>query len=302
MKKIGLYTFIIRPSYQPVLRRRQDGSTRNQHKTMTAIADASPPAPWERRLPTLIFSGRFAAHDDCARHTHATPEIVLVTEGACRIEVGGRWLDGSEGTLFILPAYIPQYQRTLRFTRTSYFGFRADPNLFDTTARTLQVGADDLATRLTEEICGVQRVDAIVAGGLLLALLGHLGIAEARYAREKRLHPGLAAAIAYVESHLEQPLRIAALADHACVSPSHLTALFRRQFGCGPHQYQQRLRMEHASRLLTDPHRTIGDIAFACGYDDPNYFARLFRRHHGLSPQEWRRSGTYSVAGYSPHA
>jgi len=50
-------------------------------------------------------------------------------------------------------------------------------------------------------------------------------------------------------------------------------------------------RLDHASELLADAETqdlTVGEIAFRCGFLDPGYFARLFRKRFGMSPRDWR--------------
>ncbi|MBB5984654.1 helix-turn-helix domain-containing protein [Sphingobium lignivorans] len=50
-------------------------------------------------------------------------------------------------------------------------------------------------------------------------------------------------------------------------------------------------RLDRASNLLADPRAgglSLGDIAFRCGFLDPGYFARLFRKRFGMTPKDWR--------------
>lgn len=52
-----------------------------------------------------------------------------------------------------------------------------------------------------------------------------------------------------------------------------------------------RVRLDHAAQRLADPglmRLPIGEIAWQCGFSDAGYFARLFRRRHGMSPRDWR--------------
>ena len=88
---------------------------------------------------------------------------------------------------------------------------------------------------------------------------------------------------------MEQPIDVPALAAQSHVSTSHLTALFRRKFRCGPLRYHQNLRMSLARRLLLNPYLSIGEIAQNCGYEDVNYFVRLFRKRHEVPPAKWRQ-------------
>jgi AraC-like DNA-binding protein len=250
-------------------------------------AAEAPVAP----LPAVEYAGRFAGTTDCPYHTHAGHELVLVTEGACRIRVGRQRLDGRPGTLFVLAAGVPQYQETFGFTRTSYVIFQAARHACDPASRTLTPG-DAMVERWLEDLCDLfqspRPVPPTLAGALLLAILERVRQIERQASID--LHPGVARALSLLESGFDRPLSMAALSAHACVSASHLTALFRAEFGCGPMAYLQRLRLGQAQKLLRDPYRSVAEIARACGYDDPNYFARLFRRRVGVAPGVWRNT------------
>jgi len=50
------------------------------------------------------------------------------------------------------------------------------------------------------------------------------------------------------------------------------------------------MRMERARTLLRETRETIASISSSCGFNDPNYFTKAFRRHHACSPQTYRTS------------
>ena len=53
--------------------------------------------------------------------------------------------------------------------------------------------------------------------------------------------------------------------------------------------YLQRLRIETAKSLLSASRKSIKTISYEVGYDDASFFARLFRQHTGLSPNQYRQ-------------
>jgi AraC-like DNA-binding protein len=73
------------------------------------------------------------------------------------------------------------------------------------------------------------------------------------------------------------------------LSESHLSSLFRKYIGDAPIKYQQKQRMRLACRYLLDPYLTVGQAAKQCGYEDINFFIRIFRKNYNLSPGKWRK-------------
>lgn len=72
-------------------------------------------------------------------------------------------------------------------------------------------------------------------------------------------------------------------------SPSYLTKIFCQVYGCTPSKYLITLRMSHAQRLLVhEPGLSVKQIGEMCGYHDQGYFSRIFKKHTGKSPLEFR--------------
>jgi transcriptional regulator GlxA family with amidase domain len=108
-------------------------------------------------------------------------------------------------------------------------------------------------------------------------------------------HLAIDRAAAYARAHLEAPLDVASLAAVAGLSRAHFVRLFRRFEGVAPSEFVLRERMNRATRLLVKGQLSIKEIADACGFEDPNYFAKVFRRTYAISPSEFRTTGMYST-------
>ena len=74
------------------------------------------------------------------------------------------------------------------------------------------------------------------------------------------------------------------------MSYAHQCRLFKRQYGIAPVQYVAELRMTRIKAMLRDTSLGISQIAEMEGYENLGYFSRLFRRHSGMSPSEYRKS------------
>lgn len=97
-------------------------------------------------------------------------------------------------------------------------------------------------------------------------------------------------ATVYLDSQLTKPIKVPEVARIVGLSTSHLAALFRQVHGVSVLEYHSRQRMALARDLLDSTDLPIADVASRCGFEDPFYFSRQFRKYHSMSPSEYRRS------------
>lgn len=96
-------------------------------------------------------------------------------------------------------------------------------------------------------------------------------------------------AVEHLRANITTHTSVSALASTAGLSESHFAKLFRQRMGVPIHTYQTQLRMARARELLGTTDRSVAEISAACGFDDPWYFSRQFRKVHGLSPSSYRK-------------
>ena len=99
----------------------------------------------------------------------------------------------------------------------------------------------------------------------------------------------LAAALRHAQAHLDQPLRIPALAARAGLSAFQFDQRVRALYGHSAGQYLTRLRMDRARERLARTAAPIREVALDCGYSDQAAFTRQFRRIVGLTPMQYRK-------------
>jgi AraC family transcriptional regulator len=102
---------------------------------------------------------------------------------------------------------------------------------------------------------------------------------------------------AYVAAHLHATIRAVDLAKVAQVGPFRLTRVFKENFGCTPHQYVIRMRVERAQKLLAMSGDPLAQIATECGFAGQSHLSHLFYRIVGERPGAWRR--TWATTGLS---
>ncbi len=104
-----------------------------------------------------------------------------------------------------------------------------------------------------------------------------------------RRSPGVAKALHYIHSHIEDRFDIGTLARAAGMSVSALHHRFKAATELSPVQYVKRVRLDRARQLMLDDGAQAAEAALRVGYESPSQFSREFKRTFGLPPGEYRR-------------
>ncbi|OGV34754.1 MAG: hypothetical protein A2020_09525 [Lentisphaerae bacterium GWF2_45_14] len=108
----------------------------------------------------------------------------------------------------------------------------------------------------------------------------------------------LSPAMTYINSHYDASISVGRLASMCAVSSSRFHRLFQNAFNVSPLEYQIRLRMKEAQKLLLFSDLNIAEIASKTGYPDQFHFSRTFKSRCGESPLKYRTSsekGRYTL-------
>ncbi len=93
----------------------------------------------------------------------------------------------------------------------------------------------------------------------------------------------------YIKQHYMEHLSLSDLAEMFFVEPSYLSRKFSQKYNETITAFITRCRMDQAKQLMKDKGNKLEVISFKVGYDDYNYFSRVFRRFEGTSPTEYRK-------------
>ncbi|MFJ8076970.1 GlxA family transcriptional regulator [Streptomyces sp. NPDC096176] len=148
----------------------------------------------------------------------------------------------------------------------------------------------DLALALVEEDLG-RDVALTVARHLVVFLRrpGNQAQFSAQLAAQTASREPLREVQHWVTQHPEADLSVDALADRAGLSPRHFARAFHTETGTTPGRYVERVRLEHARRLLEDTPDGVTKISRACGYGTSEAMRRAFVKALGVAPAEYRR-------------
>ena len=78
-------------------------------------------------------------------------------------------------------------------------------------------------------------------------------------------------------------------ADHAIVEFSIFIRLFSEAYNTPPQKYLTAIRMRHACSMLKSSDMNVTEISVQCGFNDPNYFSRIFKKNMGITPLQYRK-------------
>lgn len=95
--------------------------------------------------------------------------------------------------------------------------------------------------------------------------------------------------ISYIDENYTQRIKISELAQMETMCLTAYNKHFKVQMGVTPSKYIIALRMQMAKELLETSSLSIKEISSMCGYDNFNFFARMFKKHTGQTPTDYKK-------------
>lgn len=93
----------------------------------------------------------------------------------------------------------------------------------------------------------------------------------------------------YIHDHMSEEITLSSLAEIFHFSPQYLSKRFKEMHQTTVMSYLTQIRMDNACELLKFSELSVQEIAASVGYEDDNYFGKVFRKHYGVSPTQYRR-------------
>ncbi|HCE46588.1 MAG TPA: hypothetical protein DET40_23830 [Lentisphaeria bacterium] len=244
-------------------------------------------------------------------------ELVVFTSGKSRVVVGEQAFTCSRGDILIIPPGVRHWTRALD-ERVERYCFHFDwvhglpevrpPFVYEAAGRYVRscckrtpkwlsikmplYSPGISLQRLLQFLHPLTKCDNSPEGvlrqrGLFLQLLAELLSGTGGKGRKPRGGKSLRLVQSLkqrIESDYRLPLSMNSMAAEFKVTPVHMARAFRTHVGMSPLEYVHRLRLEEACRLLSSSAMNVSEVAMSVGFDDANYFSRLFRKKMGMSP------------------
>ena len=89
--------------------------------------------------------------------------------------------------------------------------------------------------------------------------------------------------------NFSSPITVEGIADMMNIDRTTLYRAFVKIMKCSPAEYLLRIRLERAAEYLKKTNLPIVQICFSCGFNDANYFCKIFKKYYGATPSSYRK-------------
>ncbi len=144
-----------------------------------------------------------------------------------------------------------------------------------------------LATKLYKEFQRMDSLSPLVIEGTALEIVAELSRRSIDLPRPK-LPNWLKQATELLNAQFTENLNYTSIANALDIHPVYFSRAFRKFHGCTVGEYVRRLRVESASRQLTDSDEPLVIIAINRGFFDQSHFTKTFKNATGMTPEQYR--------------
>jgi AraC-like DNA-binding protein len=135
----------------------------------------------------------------------------------------------------------------------------------------------------------LHRLDKDYASTLVKLMVLEIALQNSPHFSAERRSQNLATqAQTFITGNFREPLSTSLIARKLHRNPDYLGRVYRQAYGCNPTEGIHRARMKHAKNLLLLTSMNVDEIAVACGYEDSDYFRKVFKRFFDMQPRRFR--------------
>lgn len=156
---------------------------------------------------------------------------------------------------------------------------------------------NDFENLLSVRQTGYSQNAFIHASNILGQLLTYIALLAPKLSADNSHRIDLDAIQVMMEEHINEELSLEKIATFANLSKYHFSKRYKALTGYSPVQHFIHMKMEKACYLLDITEDPISHICYQLGYEDTQYFSRVFKRVVGLSPRDYRKLDNAEAMG-----
>ena len=257
-----------------------------------------------KRLADVFRFVSFRPFDTFGPHKHLRIEINYVKKGNCILHLENESISFSENEMMVICSNV-EHTFEAGSEETTLMQLEFLPEVFSRFNSHEQEPANELTPVMifSEEIVNNVRIMRAVQcivnemnqkskyyQYLVVMYYAELLILIYRYLDEAYLpicaNDSLKRAILYIRQNYQSDITISDVASRTGIGERYLRKLFSRYLNLSPLDYLNQIRINKAIELLRNTEMSVKEVCFACGFQSPQYFSRIFKRQMGISPRE----------------
>jgi len=258
--------------------------------------------PLEKNFPVKLVLHAFS-DNGFAAHWHEHMEILYLTSGRLRMYCGSELFEVGEGDLVFINSNEIHFSEKdedsvfwcMHISPGFFRDIRDEGMVIENVIRQDPFIRDTFFTMIEELKTGAEGYDMALKAHAYLFMthvlrhykknkqeIGQLRAAEEKLRKLNRVFQ-------HISLHYAEKLTTSRLAGMVYLNEQYFCKLFKDATGQSVIDYINRLRIEKAAVLLENTTDTMTNVALRVGFDDPNYFSRMFRRYMTVTPREYRK-------------
>ena len=236
----------------------------------------------------IIYVGKHALTMSVSRHIHTTWELIFCTSGSGRLTFDDKALDYRADTVAIIPPFLPHSNRSEEGFTNIHINMEDAPFSH---AEPSVISADSNGFLLNAFAAAFYYYSKASVGYTVLPAYGQLISSMLTLHQPENQRSEIVARIenSILENYPDCTYDPNTVLDSLPFSSEYLKKLFKKETGLTPHQYLTDKRLENAASNLSMCYgkANISEVARQCGFSEPLYFSRLFKRKYNVAPRDF---------------
>lgn len=265
----------------------------------------------------IFFKNDILNGKNFKRHWHEHLQIYYFTDGTAYLECAQNKFDVAAGSVAIINSnelhYLESHSDNLKFytiriepiflfsnqedlLQTKYLAPLAlnritFKNLIEDDSQILECIKSILREYSTKKLGYELAIKASIYQLIVYLLRGYVDniLNENELEKRKRILSKFKCVFHLIEEKYADKLSLNELADCVSFSPHHFCRIFKQMTGKTTTDYINGIRLDKAVYYLKQTDLNITEIAMKCGFDNINYFSRLFRKYYDMTPTKYRK-------------
>lgn len=233
----------------------------------------------------------------CIRHYHNSFEIYYLKEGHCHYFIDNRSYDTNVGDIVLIPEGVihktnyddTPHTRILVNCSSDYIPQSVIPTIpsmiYIYRNPEISKDVDLLFQKIGDEY---DRDDSFRDEALKCLTFELFFLLARNLSKRSEVSAGslfIEETVKYIQKNFMADISLPQIAKMHSISPAHLSRTFKKETGFGFTEYVTLVRLQKAEYMLkNEPGKSVCEIAYACGFNDSNYFSDKFRKAYGVAP------------------